>query len=215
MRRVLMTVAGVAAVHAHAFADEMRPAAKLSKMFPYLEDYLALPESERTHFELDFHVKPTDPAITEFGLWLNTGDEPFAVPVAEDGVIDIAALEPYVAEDPMVLTDLPKGGGQSNLESTPRLDLANEIAVSDLKTAIDQANRAIAAQAGALSFAAPKFRKVAFVLEPGTTASLKFPSGATKPLDVNGTQIVIRPNRGNRVATLVFSSPPLDDAFKD
>lgn len=218
MRRVSMIVAGLATLHAPAFADEVRRAAKLSKLFPYLQNYFALPESERTHFELEFHVKPTDPAITEFGLWLDTGGGepvPIPIPIDEDGAIDLAAIGPFVAEDPMVMTDLPKGGGQSNLASSPRLNLTSEIAVNDLKTAIDQANRAIAAQAGALSFAAPKFRKVVFAVEPGTEVSLEFPNGATESLEVNGTRIVIRPNRANRGATLVFSAPPLDDAFKD
>lgn len=215
MRRVCMAGALAAATTGQAFADEVRPAAKLSQMFPMLDDYLDLPESERSHFELEFRVLPADPELEEFGLWLESGGDLVPLRLSEHGLVDISQLGKYADEDPMVMTDLPKGGGKTNLTSSPKLELDTEIPISDLKTAIDQANRAIASQAGLMSFAAPKMKKVAFSLAPDTQVSLRYPGGKTETLEPNGTAIVIRPSRKTREAVLVFSPPPLDDAFKD
>lgn len=215
MRTLIPVIAAALLVGAASADANGRTAAPLSDMFPMLDNYQDIPEAERSHFEVEYFVKSADPSVSDFDLWIEPSGERIDIERGPAGRVNTNALAPYLASNPTVMTTLPKGGGSASMAASPMLELADEIAMSDVKMAVDQTNRAMKKRAGLLAFAAPKVKSVRFQLAPGSSASLRKADGTSDPLSAEDGWISVRPTKRNAGATLVFSEPPLNDAFSE
>ena len=215
MRSYAAAFSALYALSFPALADEARPAAKVSKLFPFFETYIELPEADRSHFDIEYTIKASDPALDAFAMWISPDGERIDIPLDENGHPDLSSIAPYVASDPMVFTSLPKGGGSVDVQPTPRISLSDRIAISDLLKAVEQTNSAIKKEAGMMSFAAPVVKRVVFDIEPGTVVKLRRPDGTEEMIETKETEVAIRPRKKDRDAVIVFSSPPTGDGFTD
>ena len=58
-------------------------------------------------------------------------------------------------------------------------------------------------------------KSVRFQLAPGSSASLRKADGTSDAVAAENDWISVRPTKRNAGATLVFSEPPLNDAFSE
>ena len=145
-----------------------REAAPLSRLFPMFEDYLALDQDKRSHFELTYALNASDEADNGFRLWVERASGNVEITRTDDGLVDMDQIVGLLPGNPMIMTDLPAGRGNVSMKLLPTLELGDEIAMEDVCTALSQANAAIRKQAGLMSFAAPKMKGIGFSLQPGT-----------------------------------------------
>lgn len=215
MRFLIIALIGIAGSSGLANAQEARPAAKMSTLFDGLGDFLAIPNSDRSHLEMDYVVSADDPALNDFGLWIEPDGKRIDLPRDELGRIDVSEIAPYLDADPMVMTTLPKGGGAINAEPTPKLDLSGPVPVADINTSIEQVNLVIRKKAGPLSMVAPKMKGVIFFVSSETTGVVQKTDGSEQVLAVENDRITFRPGETTGAARLVFSQPPIKDIFTD
>ena len=192
-----------------------REAAPLSRLFPMFEDYLALDQDKRSHFELTYALNASDDADNGFRLWVERENGNVDITRTDDGLVDMDQIVGLLPGNPMIMTDLPAGRGSVSMKLLPTLELGDEIAMEDVCTALSQANAAIRKQAGLMSFAAPKMKGIGFNLQPGTEVILKKPDGGRETLASYVTLMKVEPRRKDCRSgdTLAFSKPPVSDDF--
>lgn len=192
-----------------------REAAPISRLFPMFEDYLALDQDKRSHFELTYALNASDEADNDFRLWVERASGNVEITRTDDGLVDMDQIVGLLPGNPMIMTDLPAGRGNVSMKLLPTLELGDEIAMEDVCTALSQANAAIRKQAGLMSFAAPKMKGIGFNLQPGTEVSLERPDGSRETLASNVTLMKVEPRRKDcrSGGTLAFSKPPVSDDF--
>lgn len=159
----LALIAGPSLVSSPGLA-EAKPAVKLSKVFPFLDKYLALPGAERNHFTLTYRFladgKPAaglKAVIIEadgrrMPLTFTAEGRPSRLPTSAE--LNSASFQ---AE-----TDAATKLGVQ-MDILPLLPLTPEYRVSELDLAINQTNAGIAKSAGMLGFAAPKMNGIVFL----------------------------------------------------
>ena len=205
----------VASLAGHsAAAEDGRPAAKLSQMFPMAGDFLALPDSERSHIEISYKI--TAKSQQEFRMWVESEAGRQMIERGPDGTVELAEVEQFLPANPMVMTDLPDdGGGSVSMTVSPRLDLEEQVTVSDVCTAMEQANDAIGKKAGLMAMMAPKMKGVRFELPANSSASLMTEDGTSRPLASEETSVTFKPKKKDcrNGGQISFSNAPLRDAF--
>ncbi|WP_084420917.1 hypothetical protein [Henriciella litoralis] len=194
-----------------AAADVGRPTVPLTKMFPFLEDYLAIDPASRSNFELTYEVQSKDDGA--FELWIERDGTRVDLQGNADDHVDPDRLAAFIDDDPVVYTTIPKGRGSVSMTLAPRLDLSADVAVSDVKLALSQANKTIKKKAGLMAFAAPKMKSVQFDLAENTTATLVRPDGQREILPVANDTLIFTPGRKSGDDRIEFSIPPLNDHF--
>lgn len=151
-------IAGSAA--AQSAVDTQTMAA--SKLFPFLDTYLALPASERDHFHMAYGVMGDGPpANVHLSLRRSSGDTPIAV--SPEGLI---LTQPSAADlkSAQVVMTTPKGSHYNiSLRLLASEPLAQTLDVAPLKIGIDQARTAAKTAAGLMSMMVPDLETVCFV----------------------------------------------------
>jgi hypothetical protein len=126
----------------------------------HLDELAALPPGEHDRVEVRLTLKPeSGPAEVTWTIAAAAG--PITVVTRTDGTIDLPVRKDLLAEDPMIFTSVPKDVKTAvGIGLTPLLPPGLTFSYLELVKPVDQANRLIKAQAGLLSFAAPKMKGV-------------------------------------------------------
>jgi hypothetical protein len=198
-----------------AAAAEDRAIGPMSRVLPYLADFLAIDEGERSHFDLDYRIEVTAQLSEPLSMRARHDGVDVELPIGENGRIDYQPVVPFVRDDPELWSNIPRGGGRIRLAFFPVLPGGDTIPVNAIEMAVEQVNSAIRRQAGVMSFLAPRMRGVAFVLPDGAEARAVFPDGREQVLEIdaeNGQwKAMLRQIR--RADHIAFSAPPQDASF--
>ncbi len=192
--------------------------APLQRILPYLVEYVELPPDEKTHFKIAHRVSSKGTMSDPIRLWIEEGDQTIELPVGDDGQVDWTPIVGLLDANLMLHTNIPKGQGSVSLDVNPILTATPEIALTDMILAINQANRSIKANAGALGFLAPKMKALFFIVPEGTSATIIDAAGVQTPLDKNDDgQFVVKPKKHpfKGANSVIFSAPPIQIGFVD
>ncbi len=157
---------------------------ELSRVFPFWQDYLALPEDERDAFSMvyRFSTVTEPPEGGEWRFWTDTGGGPERLVLDPTG----AAIPPQDAEfgpDERLITDAPEGGVAVAMALRPIGALRDTYAVDDLERATAQANTAIRSMMGLRALVMPRLDTVQFVFDgPAPDAVLVAEDGSEREL---------------------------------
>lgn len=212
-RRGVMLGLALAAMPALALA-EPKPPVKLSKVFPFLDKYLAIPPGERNRFVLSYSFMiDGKPAAGLKAMIVEADGRRTPLGFTPDGRV---ARLPTVAQlaSASLVVDAPaetKMGVRLNLE--PLIAPAQEIAARDLEASLVQANSGMAKAGGLIAFALPKLTGVSF---PGVVSGkARLANGAEVPLPVAQGAPFYDPKAIKGATTIVLARVPTRLAFKD
>jgi hypothetical protein len=183
----------------------------------HLDTLHRTPPAERDRLEVlltlgpDSSAPPGTPPPT---LTIDARGGPIRLEPGPEGTIDFPVTDALLAEDPPVLTTAPEGQKtRVSLTLRPVRPAGTSFPLAGLMASVTQANGLIKAQAGLLSFAAPKMKAVLLVYPPGTpqTARLTAPGvERTIATDARGQLRIPRDEQLEAAGARVeLSAPPL------
>ena len=197
-----------------AFAGSAAAEPTINDLFPNYQEYLSLPEDERSHFTLRFYMRSSDgvPPEIEYGV----DNTVTAIDLDETGrVLNPPPLSALAAETPVsVLNRTEDRKFSMNMQLAPALAVSDRLTLADIETATEQANAAIRRVAGVMAFAAPKMRGVVLMM----------PEDAAPPVLDTGEALAFEEDYGGYLARLrdmkradadavLLSVEPLDIRF--
>ncbi|OXE37354.1 MAG: hypothetical protein CGW95_01990 [Phenylobacterium zucineum] len=155
-RRRLLLGLTLTALPQWARADT-KPPVPLSKVFMFLDRYLALPPAERSRFTLSYQILIGDkPAGGLKGVILEADGRHTPLNLDPDGRVKTLPTLAQLKSATLQI-EVPPGSKMGLvLELLPILPLTQDPSVRDMDLAIAQANHGIAAAVGVLSIAAPR-----------------------------------------------------------
>ena len=209
---MLKFVSMLAAAIAVAGAAAAGPS--LSQLFPHYQTYLETPAAERSHFSLVYRMTASDGVAPQ--LRFDHGGETHAIALDEAGKVLFFPDLGMLKDDPEVeVLNRTEGRKFSlNLTLVPVLPAGEQIALAEVKRAVDQANAAIRSQAGVLSFAVPKMNGVAIVMPEGADAPA-LSSGEALKRDPETGAYRLELKAAKQADAVSFPAPPASLAFID
>ena len=155
---------GGAPAQAQAAAAKPKPKPKLKQVFPYWENYLRIPDAERSRFQLAYRLLVEDRPAADVSLFAVDGTRREPITISPDGRMRPPSLEFFRSKTAVV--DAPTVRSRSfsiNMEllaSAPAP--AREIEAAEVAATLNQANAAIRKAAGPIGLVAPKMARVVF-----------------------------------------------------
>jgi hypothetical protein len=212
-RRGLMLGLALAALPVLAWADP-KPPVKLSKVFGFLDKYLAIPPAERNRFVLAYtFMVDGKPAGGLKAAIVEPDGRRTPLAFAPDGR---ALRLPNAAQlaSASFAADVPaatKLGVRLSLE--PLITPAQELAARDLEASLVQANAGMAKAGGLIAFALPKLTGVSF---PGAgSGKARLGNGAEIALQVAEGAPFYDPKALKGATPILLARLPSRLAFKD
>ncbi len=211
-RRLLLGLA-LTAVPQLAMAGT-KPPVPLSKVFVFLDKYLALPAAERNRFGPVYALMVDDkPAPGLKAMILEADGRRTPLVLGPDGrpkvLPTLAQLQTAKLE-----VDVPATAKMGiNLSIVPLLPLTQDLSAKDLDLAIAQANRGVSSIAGPMSFAAPKLKAVGFV--GAVSGTLRFADGKETPLRLSNGVPIYDPKLAKGAVAVVLARAPSKLEFKN
>ena len=189
-------------------------AVALSRVFPFWDDYQAMPEDERDAFVLAYRFSTvTEPENGgQWRFWTDTGNGPEPLPLGPTGVV--TPPEGLNLESGGVLiTDAPEGGVAVAMSLSPNGPLRENYDVEELRRATAQAHNAVRSLMGLRALVMPRLDTVQFVFEGSApTAVLITEDGEEEDImTVYENVITFRPRaRSNRNGVEIrFGAKPI------
>ena len=203
-RRLLLGLA-LAAVPQLAMAGT-KPPVPLSKVFVFLDKYLALPAAERNRFGPVYALMVDDKPAPGLKAMILEADGPDGRPKV---LPTLAQLQTAKLE-----VDVPATAKMGiNLSIVPLLPLTQDLSAKDLDLAIAQANRGVSSIAGPMRFAAPKLKAVGFV--GAGSGTLRFADGKETPLRLSNGVPIYDPKLAKGAVAVVLARAPSKLEFKN
>jgi hypothetical protein len=212
-RRRMMLGLALAAMPVVAWA-QTKPPVKLSKVFGFLDRYLAIPPAERNRFVLAYtFMLDGKPAGGLRATILEADGRRTPLALAPDGRALRLPTAAQLASASLV-ADVPAGtklGVRLGLE--PLIAPAQELAARDLEQSLVQANAGMAKAGGLIAFALPKLTGVSFLGAGSGKARLA--NGSEVPLPVADGAPFYDPKALKGAAVIVLARVPGRLVFKD
>lgn len=157
-RRSLLGGIAVSILAAPLARAAAQPLVKVDALFPYLKIYLEATPEQRSHFMLAYYAmrdrKPA-PDVKAFLVGVDGRRRPIVI--AGDGRVEtLPTLSDLHANIQVEVDAAPYDKITPNVEILANVAMAARMDTHPMVQAMEQANAAIAAHAGVLSFAAPK-----------------------------------------------------------
>lgn len=168
-------------VSAKTASPQARAAGALSSLFKHEVLLNKLEPAERTHFTVRAYIRQKDGL--DVHLWLGEGAEKERITLGPDGAVLWHPSPQQLRDNPQLYTTAPENSLSLSLTLHPVLPITSgdgkkQVAVSDMRKATGQANKAVRKAAGLMSVMAPKFKKVTMQVPLGETPVLVFENGA-------------------------------------
>lgn len=212
-RRGVMFGLALAATPALAWS-QTKPPVKLSKVFGFLDKYLAIPPGQRNRFVLAYtFMIDGKPAGGLKAAILEADGRRSPLALAPDGR---ALRLPTAAQlaTASFAAEVPAGtklGVRLSLE--PLIVPAQELAARDLELSLAQANAGMARAGGLIAFALPKLTGVSF---PGAgSGKARLANGSEVALPVADGAPFYDPKALKGAAVILLARVPVRLAFKD
>ena len=212
-RRHLLLGLALAAVPQLALAGT-KPPVPLSKVFVFLDKYLALPTAERNRFGPVYAILVDDkPAPGLKAVILEADGRRTPLILGPDGrpkaLPTLAQLQTAKLE-----VDVPATTKMGiRLSIVPLLPLTQDLSAKDLDLAIAQANRGVSSIAGPMRFAVPKLQGVGFV--GAGSGTLRFADGKETPLRLSNGVPIYDPKLAKGAVAVVLARAPSKLEFKN
>lgn len=190
-----------------------KPPIKLAKVFPYLEQYLAIPGAERNRFSMTYtFLMNGKPAAGLKAVVLEADGRRLPITFGPTGrasplpTLNQLKTAQFIAD---VSADAKMG---VNLEMLPSMAAAKEISAKEAELSIAQVNAGIGKAAGALRFVAPKMTGMSFVGAGQGVARLS--NGTELPLPIDKGTPFYDPSMTKGVVTIILAKVPTKLDFK-
>lgn len=213
-RRALVLGLAAAAAMPAAGRAEAKPPVKLSKVFGYLDKYLAIPPAQRNRFVLAYYVQMNGKPAAGLRAFIVEPDgrrSPLAL--GPDGRVTQLPTAAQLAKADFVADVPPQTKLGVRLELEPSASPALSYNPRDLEQAIVQANAGMSQAAGLIRFALPKLTGVTFAGAGSGKARLADGHELALPL-AEGAPFY-DPQRVKGAVALVLARAPSRLAFKD
>ena len=193
---------------------EPKPPIKLSKVFPFLDKYLAIPAGERNRFTMAYtFMTDGKPAAGLKAAIVEADGRRTPLAFGSDGRVTRLPNAAQLVSANLVV-DVPaatKMGVRLALE--PLIAPAQELAARDLDLSLVQANAGMAKAGGLMAFAVPKLTGVSF---PGAgSGKARLANGAEVPLPIADGAPFYEPKTLKGATVIVLARVPGRLAFKD
>lgn len=196
-------------------ADETSYKVAMRDAFPFYPVFLELDPDARDHIELEHRLAGHDQ--------VDIKDQPVAWYEHEGVIVDLLVTPsgelPWVpalaviAANPTIHTRLPADNADIDVAIAPNLPAWTEIDAWAVRRAVMQANGAMR-HAGGLAAISTRYRGVVFALPEGAEVSVLMSDGSYVELPHEpDNRVIFRPQSMRKAVRLVFSAPPLSDAF--
>ena len=191
---------------------EDRLAGPLPLFFPRWDDYLALPEADRSHFTLTYRVTAANGAAPDdIRMWYRFENETIEFDFDATGRIGNPPSAAMLEAAPDVHINQAEGSLSLSMSFEARLPLAMEYDRDDLRRTTAQANAAVNRTAGVAALFAPDYKTLVFVFDgPAPEAWSVDETGERAALTVQENRVFYRPaDRANRrVERILFGRAP-------
>jgi hypothetical protein len=181
-RRFVLIAASISAFATLAAAPPEK-SVPVGKAFPYLENYLKMPASERSRFTLGYFLTIGGKPATDVKVWLVDGNKRTPIPIgAEGAVLRTPNLGELERNTMVVVGASPDTKFGLQLVMEPLVPRGAEMDAQALALSAVQADAGVRKAAGVLGFAAPKLTRIYF--KGGTGGEAVFADGHAVKLGV-------------------------------
>lgn len=181
----------------------------LERVFPFWQDYQALPSDERDAFNLAYSFTLSRPG--DAGFWVDLAGEYEALWIDESGLVTPPSEADFEAG--RLLTDAPEGGVTVSMHLSLAAEPSERYELVQLESALAQAQNALRETMGIRSLFMASLETVQFEFDGAAPeAFLIFDNGDRREIETVAENIVtVRPgDRRLRGATAIeFGRPPI------
>lgn len=216
-RRAALTflaAAGVAGALAAepVWAQATERTVRASEVFGQLATYYRLPAAQRSHFRPVYFLRAETPGSAGLQIKFVVRGATRQFTFGQNGrLMDPPAPGDIDAGQLLVPTAL--GRVRASLQIEPVLTLGAAVTAADVARSMEQANAAIASQAGLMAFAAPRVAGVDFVAPAGVTAVSVATDGTRRVVARKDDALTYRPAQHPRAVRIEFTAPPTAARF--
>ena len=163
----------VSAFVAPAMADD-NASARMQRLMPYFDKYMALPASERNLMWLAYRVKSRSQDADEIRAWYTLNGQKYDLSLNDRGeLINLPGLDVYRA-NPTVYTNVSKKDAVYALRVRPNVPLTTNMDTATLTASLIQADKGIRRVSGMFAWFKPDLKGYLFEVPTGSTAELQF-----------------------------------------
>jgi len=193
---------------------EDKPPVKLTKVFPYLDKYLAIPPNQRDHFALGYVIQVDGkPAVGVNAAILEADGRRTPLAMNAEGAVTRLPTAAQLASASFTANAPPKADFGVHMRISPSLPPAQEYNPRDLELAVSQANAGMDKVAGMMRFAVPTLVGVSF---PGAgSGKARLADGRETPLPLTAGAPFYDPKLAPGATKIVLAKAPTRLAFKD
>jgi hypothetical protein len=152
-----------------AVAQPSEQEIRLQDVLPRYSEYLSLPVAERDSFTPVYRIRPPEGGQMP-RFWLETARGRVDLPVAPEGIIDLARVTALMTENPPIKRDPPDVRVRLNMAVAPILPPGLSVTGDVLRDSVRDANRAIGRFAGLAALVAPRIKGFTIVMPSGAAA---------------------------------------------
>jgi len=187
---------------------------KLSKVFPYLDKYLAIPPDQRNHFALGYVIQVNGkPATGMNAAILEADGRRTPLPINAEGWVTKLPTAAQLASASFTADAPPNPDFGVHMRISPSLPPAQEYNPRDLELAVSQANAGMDKVAGMMRFAVPTLVGVSFLGAGSGKARLA--DGREAALPVAAGAPYYDPKLAPGATKILLAKAPTRLAFKD
>ena len=217
----LMTAFAVllSALAAPALADDSS-SARMQRLMPYFEKFMAVPESERSLLRVVYRIKSKSMAESDIRAWYELNGEKVDLTLNDRGeLISLPDMETYRA-NPVVSTNVARKDIVLALRMRPNVPMTTTMDAGTLNASLVQADKGARRIASMFAFLRPKVKGYMAEIQSGETAEIVYPDGTTKPLtvkyiDPRVSHVDIDRNDLASASELRFSVPPFELKYSE
>ena len=211
--RTLILGLALAAVPVTGALAAEKPAIKLDKVFPYLEQYLAIPAAERNRFSMTYiFLMNGKPAAGLKAVVLEADGRRVPITFGPTGRASPLPTLNQLRTAKFIVDVAPDSKMGVNMEMLPSMAAAKEISAKEAELSITQVNAGIGKAAGALRFVAPKMSGMSFVGAGQGVARLA--NGQETPLPLEKGTPFYDPSVTKGAVTIILAKVPTKLDFK-
>lgn len=213
-RRALVLGLAAAALAPATAQAAGKPPVKLSKVFGYLDKYLAIPPAQRNRFVLAYYVQMNGrPAAGLKAAIVEADGRRTPLSLGSDGKVLRLPTAAQLASGDFVAEVPAETKLGVRLELEPSMAPAIDYNPHELDQAIAQANAGMSKAAGLMSFALPKLTGVTFA--GAVSGKARLADGREIALPTAEDAPFYDPNRLKGAVGVILARPPTRLAFKD
>lgn len=173
----------LSALTAPALAEEAS-SAPMKRILPYYENFMDIPESERSLIRIVYRIKSRSLPESDIRAWYTLNGEKVDLTLNNRGeLISLPDMETYRA-NPAVSTNISRNDAVLALRVRPNVAMTKTIDAATLTASLAQADKGLRRVSGMFAFLRPTLKGYRIEIRSGETAEMVLPNGEVRPLTV-------------------------------